>query len=63
MVDSPALNGIGLGAIYLIQLFNLVEDGSLGGIVSSAELLAALEHQVFEIVCESGIVGRIVPSA
>ena len=60
MVDGPALGGVGLGAVHFIQVLDLGEDGLLGLVVGSAEHLGALEHQMLEVVGESGVVGRVV---
>ena len=63
MVDGLALLGIGGLAIDLEQLLDLVEERFLLRIVLGAELLGALEHQVFEIVGQAGRLLRVVLAA
>ncbi len=63
MVDGLALLGIGGLAVDFEQLLDLVEERLLLGIVLGAELLGALEHQVFEIVGEAGGLLRVVLAA
>ena len=47
-------------AVGLEALFDLIEQGSLGGAVAGAELLGTLEHQVFQVVGQTRGLGRIV---
>ena len=49
-VQRFALVGVGLGAVYLEQTLDLVEQGFLGLVVLRSELFGALEHEVFEVV-------------
>ena len=46
MVFLPAQFGVGNSAIFLIALFDVVEQGAFGHGVVGAELHSALKHQV-----------------
>ena len=60
LVESLALSlVIGL-AINLEQLLNLVEQRLLGLVVLRTELLRTLEHQVLEVVSQTGCLGGVV---
>ena len=60
MVFLPAQFGVGNSAIFLITLFDVVEQGTFGHGVVGAELHSALKHQVLQIVSQSGGFGRVV---
>ena len=63
MVYGQALLRIGLGAIDIELLLNLVEYGFLGGIIGSTETRGTLEHYMLQIVSQTCIIGRVVLSA
>ena len=54
MVGLTAFLGVGQQAVGLIALLYLVQIGCLGDRVAHAELIRTLEHQVLQIVCQSG---------
>ena len=60
LVESLALSLVLGLAIDLEQLLNLVEQRLLGLVVLRAELLRTLEHQVLEVVSQTGCLGRVV---
>lgn len=62
-VDCRTLRIVGRLAVNLEELFDLVEQGLLGFVVARAELLGALEHQMFEIVGQTGRFARVVLAA
>ena len=63
MIDGFALFGIGGLAIDLEEFLDLVEERLFLRIVRRSELFSALEHQVFEIVGETGGLLRVVLAA
>ena len=63
MIDGFALFGIGGLAIDLEEFLDLVEERLFLRIVRRSELFRALEHQVFEIVGETGGLLRVVLAA
>ena len=63
VVDRRALGFVGRLAVNLEEVFDLVEHRFLGCEIRCAELLRALEHQVFEIVRQPGGLGRVVLAA
>ena len=63
MVDRHPLILVVRRAVPLEKGLYLVEHGLLGRIVGSSEALGALEHQVFEVVRESGGLGGVVLAA
>ena len=60
MVELLAHGGVGDGAVVFVAAFYVVEVGSLLCVVGGAELLCSLEHEVFQIVCQTGGFGRVV---
>ena len=63
VIDGFALFGIGGLAIDLEEFLDLVEERFFLRIVRRSELFRALEHQVFEIVGETGGLLRVVLAA
>ena len=63
MVDHLSLDGVGGVLVDLVQLLYLVKQRFLGCIVRGAEMLGALEHDVLEIVGQTGVVSGVVLSA
>ena len=63
VVDRRALDLVLRLAVDLEQLLDLVEHGLLGGIVRSAVVGRALEHQVLEVVGQTGRLGGVVLAA
>ncbi len=59
-IDRTAFVGVGRGAVDLEQTLDLVEHRTLGLVILGAERLGALEHQVLEIVRQTGRFERIV---
>ena len=62
-VVGQALGLVGGLAVNLEETFDLVKHRFLRGVVRSAELLRAFEHQVLEVVGQTGGLGRVVLSA
>ena len=62
-VNCRTLRIVGRLAVNLEELFDLVEQGLLGFVVARAELLGALEHQMLEIVGQTGRFARVVLAA
>ena len=60
MVLLPTQLRVFDGAVFLIAFFDIAEQGSFGHGVVGAELHRTLEHQVLQIVSQSGGFGRIV---
>ena len=60
VVQHAATLGILHEAILLVAGLDGVEKGLLGGIVACAVLLGALEHQVLQVMGQTGGLGRIV---
>ena len=63
VVDGRALGLVGGLAIDLELLLNLVEQGLFKCVVLGAELLGTFEHQVLEVVGQTGGLGGVVLSA
>ena len=63
VVDRRALGFVRGLAVDLEEPFDLVEHGFLGGVVGRSELFGSLEHQVFEVVCQTGRLGGVVLAA
>ena len=63
MVDCFPLRRIRGYAVHFEQLLDFVQQGLLGFIVHGSEMLAAFEHEVFEVVGKTGGFGRIVLAA
>ena len=63
VVDRRTLGLVGGLAVNFEEVFDLIEHRFLGCEVRCAELLRPLEHQVFEIVRQSGGLGRVVLAA
>ncbi len=59
-VDRLALLRVGRAAVDLEELFDLVEQRLLGGVVLRAEPLGALEHQMLEVVGQTGRLDRVI---
>ena len=62
-VHLQPLGRVGDGAVLLEEVLDLVQHRLFGRIVAGAELLAALEHQVLEVVGETSGFVRIVLAA
>ena len=60
MVSLLAGLGIGKSAVGLVTLFDLSQQWGLCLRVVRTKLLRSLEHQVFQIVCQTSRLGRIV---
>ncbi len=63
MVDGGALGLVGGLTIDLEETLNLIQKGLLGSVVRSTELLRTLEHQVLEVVRQTGGLGGVVLTA
>ena len=63
MVQVQAGLRVRQGAVHLEQAVDGREQGLLGLVVLRAEQLGTLEHHVFEIMGETGVVGRVVLAA
>ena len=63
VVDGLAFGFVGSLAIDLESLFDLVEQGLFSFVVHGAEVVGALEHQVFEVVGQTGGFGGVVLAA
>ena len=62
-MTGRTLGLVGGLAVNFEEVFDLIEHRFLGCEVRCAELLRPLEHQVFEIVRQSGGLGRVVLAA
>ena len=60
MIYCQTLLRVGLGPINIELLFYLVKQWFLCSIIGCAETLRAFEHDMLQIVSETGIVRRIV---
>ena len=60
VIEFLAQRGVGDLAVLLIASLNLVEIGCLFHWVAGAKLLGSLEHEVLQVVGESGGLGRVV---
>ncbi len=63
VIDGVPLGLVGLRAVNVIEPLDLVQHGLFGLEVGGAETGRALEHDVLEIVGQSGVVRRVVLSA
>ena len=63
MIYGLALLRIRFGAINIVQSLNLVKERFLGRVIRCSEALGSLEHDMFQIVGQSGVVSRIVLSS
>ena len=60
MVGCFAGSRVGECAVVFKKSCDGVKQGFLGLVVLSAELCSALEHQMFQIMCQAGSLGGIV---
>ena len=60
MIELLATGRIGYLAVLLVASFNLIEIGSLECGIACTKLLGTLEHKMFQVVRESGGLGRVV---
>ena len=61
-IDGLAFEAVRGLAVDFKLLLDLVEQGFLYFVVLRAEMAGAFEHQVLEVVCQSGGLGRVVLS-
>lgn len=59
-VDCLALRIVGSRTVNFEQTLDFVEQRFLGCVILRTELLGTLEHQMFEIVSQTGRFGRVV---
>ena len=60
MIDSFTLSLVSSLAVNFKGLFDLVEQRLLYFIIHRAEMIGSLEHQVFEVVSQTGSFGRVI---
>ena len=63
MVDGGTLCAVGGLTIDLEKVLDLVQQRFLGFVVRGSEIGRSLEHQVLEVVCQTGCLGGIVFAA
>ena len=63
VIQGIALAGTGEGTIHFKQRIDGLQHGLLGLVILRAEDFRTLEHHVFQVVGQAGVVGRVVLAA
>ena len=63
MIDGLALPGVHGDAVLLEEGFDLIEKRFLGGIVGGSKAFRSLEHEMLEVMGQTGSLERVVLGA
>ena len=63
VIDSLTLLRVGCGAVYLVQVSDLVQQDLLLLVVGGTQIGATLEHHVLQVMCQTGSLCRLMLAA